>query len=335
MGDRALRTLADQLKLEFEGDGDTRIGGVASIDSATEGELSFVTGRRYLESLGKTRAGAVLLPRELADHSPCACLLSDNPQADFARAALLLHPPEKPAPGISEAAHVASDASLAEGVHVAASAVIEAGARLGDDVVIEAGAVVGAGAEVGARSRIGRNCVITDRVRIGQDCRLHPGVVLGGDGFGFVPEDGAWTKVPQLGGVRIDDRVEIGANTTVDRGAIEDTVIESGVKLDNQVQIAHNVRIGADTIIAGCTAVAGSVDIGESCTIAGGVGIAGHLTICPGVTITAMTLVSRSIARPGVYSGSMPMDESSKWRRNSARIRQLDDMARRMGKLEK
>jgi UDP-3-O-[3-hydroxymyristoyl] glucosamine N-acyltransferase len=213
--------------------------------------------------------------------------------------------------------------------------------------------VVEAGAEIAARAHIGPNCVVMRDARIGEDTRLaanvtlcqgvslgkrgllHAGAVIGADGFGIARDGAVWVKVPQLGSVRIGDDVEIGANTTIDRGALEDTVVEDGVKLDNQIQVGHNVCIGAHTAVAGCSAIAGSAVIGKRCMIAGGAGITGHIEICDDVTVTAMTLVTHSITEPGVYSGSLPMDTQQQWRKNSVRFRQLDAMARKLAQLEK
>jgi len=195
--------------------------------------------------------------------------------------------------------------------------------------------VVGAGAVIGAGSRLVANVTICAGVRLGARVLVHPGAVIGADGFGLAREPEGWIKVPQVGSVSIGDDVEIGANTTIDRGAIEDTVIEEGVKLDNQIQVAHNVRIGAHTVVAGCAGISGSTSIGRNCMIAGAVGIAGHLEIVDGVVITGLTMVSRSIHKPGVYSGALPLDEARRWRRNAARFRQLDALAKRVARLER
>ncbi|MEA5444397.1 UDP-3-O-(3-hydroxymyristoyl)glucosamine N-acyltransferase [Gammaproteobacteria bacterium AB-CW1] len=330
-----LGELAEALGLQLEGDPARRIESVATIQSAGPGELCFLANDRYRQHLRSTRAGAVILHARDAADCPVAALLSDNPYADYARAAALLHPAGKAEAGISSSASVDPGATLGEGVHVGAGAVVGAGVELADGVEIGPGCVVAGPSRIGAGSRLRPRVVIEPGVTIGRDCLIHAGVVIGADGFGFAPDGDDWVKVPQLGGVRIGDRVELGAATTVDRGAIEDTVIGDGVKLDNQVQVAHNVQIGANTVIAGCTAIAGSSKIGRSCMIAGGVGIAGHLTITDGAVVTAMTLVSRDIREPGIYSGSLPMDDGASWRKNSARFRKLDDLARRVARLER
>lgn len=329
-----VKELADHLNRDFDGAGNDRLVSVASLQNAGSGCLSFATGKGVRKVLRNTGATAVILEPDLAKDCPAARILSSEPKLDFARALDILVPVSRPAAGIADSARVSEKARVAPTASIAEAVIIGSGVVLDDDVVIESGAVIDRGSRIGAGTRIGANCVVRAGSTIGKDCVLHPGVVIGADGFGFVPDGNHWHKLRQLGSVQIGDRVEIGANSTVDRGALEDTVIADGVKLDNQIQVAHNVSIGADTLIAGCTAIAGSVEIGHSCTIAGGVGIAGHLSICPGVTITAMTLVSRSIEQPGVYSGSMPMDESTRWRKTSARLRRLDDMARRIRQLE-
>jgi UDP-3-O-[3-hydroxymyristoyl] glucosamine N-acyltransferase len=258
-----------------------------------------------------------------------------NPYAAYARIAADLHPEPGFAPGIQAGAHVDPTAEVAADAHVAPGAVVAAGARIGAGAYIGPNCVVGAGARVGAGSRLVANVTVCHGVRLGARVLLHPGAVIGADGFGLAREPEGWIKVPQLGSVTIGDDVEIGANTTVDRGAIDDTVIEDGVKLDNQIQVAHNVRIGAHTVIAGCTGISGSTTIGRNCMIAGAVGIGGHLEIPDGTVVTGMTMVSRSIPKRGVYSGSLPFDEAGRWRRNSARFRQLDTLARRVAQLER
>jgi len=212
---------------------------------------------------------------------------------------------------------------------------VGARSRVAAGAVIGPGCVVGEDCCIGAGSLLVARVTLVARVRLGARVRIHPGAVLGADGFGLAMDAGRWIKVPQLGGVVIGDDCEIGANTTIDRGAIEDTVLEEDVRLDNQIQVGHNVRIGAHTAMAGCAAVAGSAKIGRYCLIGGGVGITGHLEICDRVTVTAMSLVTQSIAQPGEYSSGMPVQDSRSWRRNGARFRQLDALARRIGALDK
>ena len=330
-----LASLAEALGVDVQGEPGTAVWRVGTIQRGGEGTLGFLANTTYRRYLADTALTAIILNAEDAASAPIPALVSTNPYATYARAAAMLSPERPVRPGIHAAAWVADDAEVADGAEVGPGAVIEAGARVADGAVIGANCVVGRGAQVGPGTRLSASVTLCEGVRLGARCLLHPGVVIGGDGFGIANEGGAWIKVPQLGSVLIGDDVEIGANTTVDRGALEDTVIGDGVKLDNQIQIAHNVRIGAHTVIAGCTAIAGSSSIGAHCMIAGGVGITGHLEIADRVVVTAMTLVSSSIRQPGTYSGSLPMDEAVSWRRNSVRYRQLDDLARRLKRLER
>lgn len=311
-----LADLAQRFNAELRGDGDRMIRGVGTLQQAESGQLAFLANAKYRQYLAGTRAGAVVLaPGDAAD-CPVPALVVANPYALYARIAALFDPQAREQ-GIHPAAHV------------------DAGAKVHPTATVGPGCVVEQDAEIGADSWLVANVTVCRGARIGKRALIHPGAVIGADGFGLANEQGRWIKVPQLGTVRIGDDVEIGANTTIDRGALDDTVIEEGVKLDNQIQIAHNVKIGAHTAVAGCTAIAGSTTIGRHCMIAGGVGIAGHLEICDRVTVQAMTLVTRSITRPGVYSGSLPMDNVERWRKNSARFRHLDELARRIAALEK
>ncbi|MGH8125395.1 MAG: UDP-3-O-(3-hydroxymyristoyl)glucosamine N-acyltransferase, partial [Rhodanobacteraceae bacterium] len=234
-----------------------------------------------------------------------------------------------PAAIVAEGAKIDPSASVGPGCVIAARASIEAGVELGPHCLI------GPDCTVGAQSRLVANVTLVTRVVLGKRVLIHPGAVLGADGFGIARGEDGWVKVPQLGGVRVGDDCEIGANTTIDRGALEDTILEEDVRLDNQIQIAHNVRIGAHSALAGCAAVAGSARIGRNCLIGGGAGVLGHLDVADGVTITAMTLVTHSIHAPGAYSSGAPLEENHAWRRNAARMRHLDDMARRIAQLEK
>jgi UDP-3-O-[3-hydroxymyristoyl] glucosamine N-acyltransferase len=330
-----LGSLADELGVEVKGAPETEVWCVGTIQTGGPGTLGFLANKTYRQFLADTELAAVILSADQADESPVPALISANPYATYARAAALLAPARPVEPGVHPAAWVSPDASVDPGAQIAPGAVVEAGATIAADVYIGANSVIGRDASVGAGTRLYASVTLCEGVQVGARCVFHPGVVIGGDGFGIANEEGVWIKVPQLGSVRIGDDVEIGANTTVDRGALEDTVLGDGVKLDNQIQIAHNVRIGAHTVIAGCTAVAGSATIGSHCMIAGGAGIVGHIEIADRVVVTAMTLVTSSIRQQGTYSGSLPMDEAVSWRRNSVRYRQLDDMARRLRRLER
>ena len=272
----------------------------------------------------------MILEERFVDECPVPALIAANPYAVYARVAQFLHPPPPAEPGIHPSASVDGEAAIPGSVQVCAQAVVARGARLGESVVIGEGSVVGPGVTVDDGTRLAPRVVLMDRVRVGRRCLFHSGVVIGGDGFGFAREDSEWVKVPQLGGVVIGDDVEIGANTTVDRGAVEDTVIEDGVKLDNQVQIAHNVRIGAHTVMSAFSGVAGSTRVGARCMFGGAVVAIGHLTICDDAVFTFRTAVLKSVTEPGTYSGTLGAEEAGLWRRNAARFRALDETVRKL-----
>ena len=331
----SLGELADRLDLAFSGKGTRSITGLASLQMAGPGDISFFTERKYLPDLAATRAGAVILAQEYVPEAPTDCLISDHPYLTFARVSRLFDRTPAPASGVHPTAVVSPEAQVHESASIAANVVVEAGASVG------AGACLGAGVYLGRDSRIGARCLIHPQVviyhdvHIGCDGIIHSQSVIGADGFGFAPSGDGWEKIVQSGGVRIGDRVEIGACTSVDRGTLEHTVIDDGVIIDNQVQIAHNCRIGKNTAIAGCTGLAGSTIIGANCTLAGGVGVVGHVEICDNAHITGMTMVTRSITRPGSYSSGTPMSATGEWKRSAVRFSQLDSLQRRLSKLEK
>jgi len=330
-----LAQLAKLVNAELKGNGDCEIHSVATLDHAGPGQISFFTNKKYKTQLQQTRAQAVILNRDFADESPVSCLVVQNPHAAYARIAGLLHPPAMESTGVHPSAQIASTARVADSACIEANVAIGDGTTISDGVYIGANTSIGANSVIGKDSRIMANVSIADRVILGERVLIHQGAVIGADGFGQAYDNGEWIKVPQIGGVSIGNDVEIGANTTVDRGAIEDTVIEEGVKLDNQIQIAHNVRIGAHTIIAAATAIAGSTVIGRHCMIAGAVAIAGHLQIADEVTITGMTMISKSIPKPGSYSSGISAEETVNWHRLHARLKQLDDLANRLRQIEK
>ena len=303
---------------------------VGTLAGATGNAISFLANPAYRRHLGTTRAGAVILEERFAAESPVPALIAANPYAVYARVAQFLHPPPAAEPGIHPSASVDDGAVVPGSTQVCAQAAVGRGARLGESVVIGAGSAVGRGVSIGDGTRLAPRVVLMDGVRVGRRCLLHPGAVIGGDGFGFAREDSEWIKVPQLGGVAIGDDVEIGANTTVDRGAVEDTVIEDGVKLDNQVQIAHNVRIGAHTVMSAFSGVAGSTRVGARCMFGGAVVAIGHLTICDDAVFTFRTAVLKSVTEPGTYSGTLGAEEAGLWRRNAARFRALDETVRKL-----
>lgn len=330
----SLGELADRLGAELRGDASCQVFKVATLETAKPGELSFFSNRRYKAQLQSTTASAVILSPDDAGDCPVATVILDNPYLGYARAAALLSPPRKLNPGIHETAVLAADVSVAAGASIGPQAVLERGVVVGQNAMIGPGCVVGRDSRVGEETVLVANVSICHEVSIGARVLIHPGVVVGADGFGIAINQDVWEKVPQLGGVRIGDDVEIGANTTIDRGALEDTVIESGVKLDNQIQIAHNVHVGANTAIAGCVAIAGSVRIGQRCTIGGASAISGHLELTDDVHITGASNVRKSIKEPGIYSSGMAVQDNKSWRRMHAWLMRLEDMARRLKTLE-
>lgn len=330
-----LGELAEALGCELRGDASRLIAGLSTLDSASAQQLTFLANDQYRRLLAETQAAAVILSPGHADQCPVDCLITERPYVAFAKATHLFSTAPKPLPEIHPSAHIAEDVTIGAGVSIGPNVVVESGVVLGDRVVLGANVVVAAGASIGSDSRLYSNVTIYHGVTIGQRCIIHSGAVIGADGFGFAREAGNWLKIAQLGGVRIEDDVEVGANTTIDRGALEDTVIERGAKIDNLVMIAHNCRIGQNTAIAGCTGIAGSSKIGANCTLAGGVGLVGHLEIADNVHVTGMTMVTKSITEPGSYSAGTPMSTSGEWRKSAARFNQLDSMYKRIVALEK
>ena len=327
--------IAGRLGLELRGDPDVRIEGVASLGGAGPEELSFLANPRYREQLASTRAGAVILAPPEADGHDGTALLADDPYVAYARAAALFEVREAAEPGIHPSAVVDPAAEVDPGAHIGPLSTIGPRTKIARGAVIGPGCTIGEDCEIGEGTELVARVSLVRRVRIGARTVVHPGAVLGADGFGLAMEAGQWIKVPQLGGVRIGDDCEIGANTTIDRGAIDDTVLEDNVRLDNLIQIAHNVHVGAHTAMAGCVGVAGSTKIGRYCMLAGQVGVAGHLEICDRVTVMAKSMVSHSITEPGEYASGIPATPAREWRRNAVRIRQLDTLARRINALEK
>lgn len=330
-----LGELAEHVSGKVKGDNACIIESVGTLLNANSSQISFLTNPSYRKHLASSNAGAVIMSAADAENCSLNVIISENPYAAYAKIVTLLSPAKTYSAGIHPDAHIASDVNISKTASIAAGAVIESGVTLAEFVRIGPGCVVQENVKVGAHSVLTANVSIAHDCIIGENNILHPGVVIGADGFGQAMDNGNWIKVPQLGRVVIGNDVEIGANTTIDRGAIEDTVIEDNVKLDNQIQIAHNVKIGAHTAIAGCTAIAGSTKIGKHCRIAGMVGIVGHLEIADNVTVTAKSLVSGSIKKAGMYSAGTPLEPSQQWRKNTIRIKQLDSMAKRLNVLEK
>ena len=336
----SLGELAQRFALSLRGDATLVLDGVATLADAGASQLGFLANPRYRAQLADSRAGAIVLSAADADAWSGACLIADDPYVAFARIAALYERHPAAQPGIHASAVVAVGARVAASASVGPLCVIEDGAIVEDGAVLGAHCIVGPGCTVGAQSRLVARVTLVQNVTLGQRVLIHPGAVLGADGFGLAFDrsasaHGGWIKVPQLGGVRIGDDCEIGANTTIDRGALGDTVLEEDVRLDNQIQVAHNVTIGAHSALAGCAAVAGSATIGRYCLIGGGAGILGHLSIADRVTVTAMSLVTHSIREAGEYSSGTPIQPNRLWRRNAARFKHLDELVRRVDVIEK
>ncbi len=335
----SLAELAELLNVTYVGDAKTVITGLATLANAGSGQLSFLANPKYQKALTSTLAEAVIVAPDMVDACPAHCLVSEQPYLTYAKASQLFEETGSGKAGIHPSAVIHSSATIAPTATIAANVVV------GENVVVGAAAVIGPGCVIGNNAIIGdsgllhANVSVYHGVEIGRSVVIHSGVVIGSDGFGFAPspdrESGGWVKIAQLGGVKIGDNVEIGAGCTIDRGALDNTVIGDRVILDNQVQIAHNVEIGDNTGIAGCSAIAGSTKIGKNCTIAGAVGIIGHLTIADNVHITVMSLITKSIEKSGAYSSGTPMQDTKSWRRNAVRFTQLDSIAKRLSDVEK
>ncbi|MCH4877224.1 UDP-3-O-(3-hydroxymyristoyl)glucosamine N-acyltransferase [Pseudomonas sp. TMW22090] len=330
-----LGQLAEFLGATLRGDPEKEITGLATLQEAGPAQLSFLANPQYRKYLADCRAAALLLKAADADGFAGNVLVVPDPYLAYARISHLFDPKPKAPAGIHPTAVIAADAVVDPTASIGAFAVIESAAR------IAAGVTVGAHCFIGARSEIGEGGWLAPRVtlyhdvRIGKRVVIQSGAVLGGEGFGFANEKGVWQKIAQIGGVLVGDDVEIGVNTAIDRGALADTVLGNGVKLDNQIQIAHNVQIGDHTAMAACVGISGSTKIGKHCMLAGGVGLVGHIEICDNVFITGMTMVTHSITEKGAYSSGTAMQPAAEWRKSAARIRQLDDIARRLRQLEK
>ena len=330
-----LAQLAETLGAELRGDAQKVIYGLATLQDATEEQLSFLSNPHYRKLLEHTQAGALLLSATDAAEYSGDCLIVDDPYVAYAQLSHHFDRTPKQAAGIHPSAVVAE------------SALIDSTASIGPGVVIDEHAVIGAGASIGAQCFISERSIVAEGgrlaprvtlyhdVKIGKRVVIQSGAVIGGEGFGFAKHKGSWHKIAQIGGVTIGDDVEIGANTTIDRGALSDTLIGNDVKLDNQIQIAHNVQIGDHTAIAACVGISGSAKIGRHCMLAGGVGLVGHIDICDNVFITGMTMVTHSITEPGAYSSGTAMQPAADWKKSAVRFRQLDDLAKRVRTLEK
>lgn len=322
--------LADQFGLQVKGEGSTVITGVATLANAKAGQLTFLANPRYRPQLADSHASIVVLRADDADAAPGTSLIAKDPYNTFAKIAALFESTPLRAPGIHPSADIDPSAQVAASAHIGAFVSIGARSVIGENCIIGAGSIIGDDCVLDTGCELIARVTLVTRVKLGKRIRIHPGAVLGADGFGLAMDAGRWIKVPQLGGVRIGDDCEIGANTCVDRGALEDTVLEEDVRLDNLVQIAHNCHIGAHSAIAGCTGIAGSAKIGRYCLLGGAVGVVGHLEICDRVVITGKSVVRNSITEPGEYSSGTPLTDNRTWRKNAARFKQLDTLARRI-----
>jgi UDP-3-O-[3-hydroxymyristoyl] glucosamine N-acyltransferase len=327
--------LADVLQITLRGDAAFEVSRVATLESATADCLSFLSNRKYAHFLASCQAGVVILSERDADVWHGHALIAKDPYLAYAKAAALLHPYIKPSAGIHPTAIVNASAIVSTGVSLASHVTVGAYAFIGQGSIVGAGSVIAEGVLIGRDCHIGPNVTILHDCVLGDRVVVESGTVIGSEGFGWAKEGAAWVKVPQIGRVVIGNDVSIGANCCLDRGAIEDTVISNGVKMDNFIQISHNVFVGEHTAMAGDSGIAGSTRVGARCTFAGKAGVAGHLTIADDVHVTAMTLISHDLHQPGVYSGGTPQDTNANWRRNAARFRQLDDLAKRLRVLEK
>jgi UDP-3-O-[3-hydroxymyristoyl] glucosamine N-acyltransferase len=324
----ALGQLAVRFGCELSGDPDTLVDHVAPLLSAGPGALSFLANPRLASQLAATRAAAVVLEPHSAAACPVAALITSNPHALFARIAGLIHPPAPLRPGIHPTALIDLSARIDAGCEIGPFAIVAADAVIGPRCLIGPACLIGKGVRLGADCRLLARVTLERGVRVGARVLMHAGAVIGADGFGLAREGGRWLKVPQVGSVRIGDDVEIGANTTIDRGAMDDTVIGDGVKLDNQIQVGHNVQIGAHTAIAACTGISGSVVIGARCLIAGACGLSGHIEICDDVVLTGMSMVPHSVTKPGVYTSVIPVEPIRRWWRILATLKLIAERER-------
>lgn len=330
-----LSRLAELLEVELEGDGECEISGLGTLAGAVPGQLSFLSNPAYASQLADTRASAVIIEERFREVCPAGKLISTRPYVTFARASALFYGSDRPVSGIHPSAVVDSGAKIDPSVSVGPNSVIESGASIGADSIIGPGCIIGENCELGESCHLRRAVTLYPGVRLGRRVVIDANSVIGADGFGYAFDGEKSVKIHQGGSVRIGDDVEIGAGTTIDRGALDDTIIGHGVKIDNQVQIGHNCVIGDHTVICGCTAIAGSVVIGKYCIMGGASGAVGHITITDRVEVTAMSLVSRGITEPGRYSSGTGHMKTSRWKRLITRFQELDEMASRLKGLEK
>jgi len=327
--------LAVQFGCELVGDPAATVSRISTLSNADSESLSFFANKAYREQLRQTAAAAVLVHPDDASDCPVNALLADDPYLAYAKIASVLYPFPELVAGVHKSAVIASTSSMSESAQVSANVFIDNDCVIGERVFIGPGVVVGPRCTIGDDTRLLANATLVQDVTIGARCIVHPGAVLGSDGFGNAKSDRGWVKVPQVGGVLIGSDVEIGANTTVDRGAIDDTLIGNGVRLDNLIQIAHNVQIGEHTAMAAFTGVSGSTIIGARCMFAGRAGIVGHINICDDVVVGGATMISKDISEPGFYTASFPGEKDRDWKRKVARFRRMDELVKRVRALEK
>lgn len=313
----------------------TEVSSLSTLAKAGNGQISFLSNSKYRSQLIDTAAQAVILHSDDLPHCPCSALVTGNPYVGFALAAQLLDSTPAAAEGIASSACIAEDVQLGKNVGVGANAVIETGVVLGDGVQVGPGCFIGKDVNIGCNTKLWANVTIYHRVVMGEDCLVQSGAVIGSDGFGYANDKGNWVKIPQFGRVIIGDRVEVGASSTIDRGALDDTIIKDGVIIDNQCQIAHNVVMGENSAIAGCSVIAGSTSIGRNCTIAGMSAITGHVEIGDNVHFTGMSMVTKGISEPGLYSSGVPAVSNKEWRKNMVALRNLTSLSKRVKELEK
>ncbi len=317
------------------GDAETRVHQIGTLEKATAGQIAFLANAKYHHQLEGSRASAVILSEADANATTLPRIVCDNPYSYFAKLSAFLNPLPECVPGIHPSAVIGKDAQISPQAHIGPQVTIADGAVIGAGTVVMAGCSIGEGTVLGENSRLYPNVTVYHDCVIGSHFVAHSGAVIGSDGFGYAMEEGRWLKIPQIGRVLIGNHVEIGANTTIDRGALDDTVIEEGVILDNQIQVAHNVHIGAHTVIAGCVGIAGSATIGKYCRIGGSAGILGHLQIADNVEIASFTLIGKSINEPGSYAGIYPFSRNDEWRNNAVHLRHLGELVKRVKALEK
>ncbi|MFA3789516.1 UDP-3-O-(3-hydroxymyristoyl)glucosamine N-acyltransferase [Aliiglaciecola sp. SL4] len=335
----SLKQLADLIGATIHLSGndteDTQINSLSTLANAGIGQISFLSNSKYRSDLADTRAQAVILHPDELSNCPCTALVHANPYVGFALIAQALDSTPDAASGIHPSAVIADDVIMGDNVSVGAQAVIETGVVLGDNVQIGAGSFVGKNCRLGSQTKIWANVTLYHNTIMGENCLVQSATVIGSDGFGYANEKGKWIKIPQLGRVVIGDRVEIGASTTIDRGALEDTIIADGVIIDNQIQIAHNVEIGENTAMAACSVIAGSTKVGKNCSVAGLCGFNGHIEICDNSHFTGMSMVTKSVTEPGLYSSGIPAVPNLEWRKNAVQLKKISSIAQRVKVLEK